>query len=83
MAQTVPQIIEGKGGSAAVAKAIGVEPSAVRMMKHRGKFPRAVWPEIMTAYPDITLEVLKATELEPPGPPPSPVVGRASASPGP
>lgn len=62
MVQTVAQIIEAKGGSAAVAKAIGVEATAVRMMKHRGKIPRAVWPEIMTAYPDLTLDVLKATE---------------------
>jgi hypothetical protein len=63
MAQTVAQIIEGKGGSAAFAKAIGLEASAVRMMKHRNKLPRAVWPEIMTAFADLTLDVLKGTEI--------------------
>lgn len=62
MTRTAAQIIEEKGGSAAFAKACGVEPSAVRMMKHRNKLPRSAWPEIMTAFPDLTLEVLKATE---------------------
>lgn len=62
MAQTAAQIIEDKGGSAAFAKACGLEPSAVRMMKHRNKLPRTVWPEIMTAFPDLTLDVLKASE---------------------
>ena len=64
MVQTVAQIIDGKGGSAAFAKSCGLEPSAVRMMKHRNKLPRAAWPEIMTAFPDLTLDVLKATEAQ-------------------
>lgn len=64
MAQTASQIIDAKGGSAAFAKAAGLEPTAVRMMKHRNKLPRAAWPEIMTAFADITLDVLIATESE-------------------
>ncbi len=35
------------------------------MMKHRNKLPRPVWPEILTAFPDITLEGLKALERKP------------------
>jgi hypothetical protein len=62
MSQTAAQIIEEKGGSAAFAKACGLEPSAVRMMKHRNKLPRSVWPEVMTAFPDLTLDVLMVTE---------------------
>lgn len=62
MDQTVGQIIEAKGGSAAFAKACGLEASAVRMMKYRNKLPRTAWPEIMTAFPDLTLDVLRASE---------------------
>lgn len=66
MAQNTAQIIESKGGSAAFAKACGLEPSAVRMMKHRNKLPRSAWPEIMTAFPDLTLDVLRASEAAAP-----------------
>lgn len=62
MSQTAAQIIEAKGGATAFAKAAGLEPSAVRMMKHRNKLPRSVWPEVMTAFSDLTLDVLRATE---------------------
>lgn len=65
MVRTASQIIEDKGGSAEFARACGLEPAAVRMMKHRNKLPRAAWPEIMTAFPDVTLDVLKASEGAP------------------
>jgi hypothetical protein len=60
--RTPADIIEAKGGPAAFAAAIGAEPTAVRMMKHRNKLPRKVWPEILTAYPDITMATLQAAE---------------------
>jgi hypothetical protein len=56
------QLIDEKGGPAVFAAAIGKEPGAVRMMKHRGSLPRSVWPEIQRAFPDVTLEVLLKTE---------------------
>lgn len=62
MFETAADLIDAKGGPAAVAKAIGSDPGAVRMMKHRNKLPRAVWPEIVEAYPDVTLDKLKAIE---------------------
>jgi hypothetical protein len=62
MFQTAAELIEAKGGPAAFAKAIGSDPGAVRMMKHRNKLPRTVWPEIVEAYEDITLADLKAIE---------------------
>lgn len=62
------QIIDAKGGPAKFAEAIGSTPGAVRMMKLRRKFPRTVWPEIMTAYPEFTLEKLKQIERAPRAP---------------
>lgn len=59
---TPAQLIEDKGGPAAFARAIGRDPTAVRMMKHRQSLPRAIWPEIIEAFPDITLDDLKAIE---------------------
>lgn len=55
-------LIAAKGGSAAFARAIGREPGAVRMMKLRGALPRSAWPEIIEAFPDITLDDLKEIE---------------------
>lgn len=52
------QIIDDKGGSAAVASKVGRRPGAVRAWKHRNRFPREAWPEIIGAYPDITLATL-------------------------
>lgn len=56
------QLIDRKGGTNTFAAAIGKRPGAVRMMRHRKRLPREVWPEIMTAFPDVSLEDLLATE---------------------
>jgi hypothetical protein len=64
MFQTAADLIDAKGGPAAFAKAIGSDPGAVRMMKHRNKLPRTVWPEIVEAYQDISLSDLKAIEAQ-------------------
>lgn len=58
MDESPAQIIEAKGGAAAVASAVGRKPGAVRAWKSRNILPREAWPEIMTAYPDLTLERL-------------------------
>lgn len=65
MTYTVSQIIEAKGGPAAVAAKVGRKPGAVRAWKHRGIFPRSAWPEITAAYPDLTVTELKALEARP------------------
>lgn len=50
------------GGASNVAKLVGKKPNAVRMWVHRGVVPRSVWPELLDAFPDLTLERLKAVE---------------------
>ena len=60
--ETPAQIIEKKGGPAAFAEAIGKTPGAVRVMKCRNRFPRKVWPEIVRAFPDLTLDRLEQLE---------------------
>ena len=56
------EFIDKKGGPAAVARATGYKPGAVALWRHRNKLPRTAWPEIIDAYPDITLSELKAIE---------------------
>jgi hypothetical protein len=63
-AHPVAKFIEAKGGSTAVAEAIGRKPGAVRMMKHRQRIPREVWPELVDAYDDVTLDMLKQIEAQ-------------------
>ena len=50
-------------GAGAVAQKVGRSLGAVRVWKHRNKFPREVWPELMQAFPgEITLDRLIKTE---------------------
>lgn len=62
MFKTVGEIIDAKGGNAAVASATGYDPGAVALWRHRNKLPRRAWPEIMTAWPDVKLGHLLALE---------------------
>lgn len=62
MLRTAAEIIDAKGGPAAIERATGHKAGAVSVWRHRNRIPRSAWPEIMTAFPDITLDVLKATE---------------------
>lgn len=64
MRKSPAQLIDEKGGPAAFAKAIGREPTAVRMMKHRDRIPRSVWPEVVEAFPDVTLDDLRDIERQ-------------------
>ena len=63
MSESPTQIIEAKGGPAAMAAAVGKKPGAVRAWKFRNILPREAWPEIMQAYPDLTLDRLVAIEM--------------------
>lgn len=59
---TPSSTIDEKGGPAVFAAAVGKRPGAVRAWKHRNQFPRDAWPEIMRAFPDISLDRLMAME---------------------
>lgn len=54
--------IVGAKGAKAIADTIGVPASRVRVWKSRGVIPRSAWAELIDAFPDITLEKLKAGE---------------------
>jgi len=55
-------IDERLGGTGQVARAVGRGPNAVRMWIHRRRIPRAVWPDILKAYPKVKLDELRAVE---------------------
>lgn len=56
------EIIEGLGGATAVAQATGYEPNAVRQWKHRKRLPRKAWPDLIAAFPGVTMDVLLKAE---------------------
>lgn len=49
----------GEKGVTAVAEATGRSEGAVRVWKHRKRFPREAWLELNKAYPELTLDVLR------------------------
>lgn len=61
MDNPVAQFIEARG-EAALAEAAGVEPNTVRVWKARNRIPRKAWPELIAAFPDVTMDVLLGTE---------------------
>jgi hypothetical protein len=61
MVRSAAEFIEAKGVPALVA-ATGRTPGAIRVWKHRSRFPREAWLELAQAFPELTLEVL--TDLE-------------------
>lgn len=62
MTQSAADEIDAHGGPAKFAEAIGQTPGVVRAWKHRGIIPRSAWPEIIEAFPDLTLARLKQLE---------------------
>jgi hypothetical protein len=62
MIKSPAEIIVDKGGPAEFAAKVGKEANAVRLWKYRNRFPRNAWPEIIAAYPDLTLAMLKRVE---------------------
>lgn len=55
---TPATFIKSKGVSA-IAEATGRSAGAVRVWKHRNRFPREAWLELSTAFPELTLDVLR------------------------
>lgn len=53
-------LIDAKG-TKAIAEATGQPPAHVRVWKHR-RIPRAVYADLITAFPDVTLDMLRAGE---------------------
>lgn len=51
------------GGAAKVAAALSMKAGAVRAWTHRNEIPRRAWPELIDAFPAVTLDALRATEL--------------------
>jgi hypothetical protein len=68
---TPAEFIDEKGGPAAMARAIEeacpqlerpINAGSIALWRHRNKIPRANWPEVMDAYPDLTMPDLRAME---------------------
>lgn len=59
--ETPAQFIETVGVSS-VAKATGRTDGAVKVWKHRNKFPREAWLELNKTYPALSLDELKRLE---------------------
>ncbi len=56
----------GEKGVTAIRLATGRSEGAVRVWKHRNRFPRDVWPELATAFPEeLNLDVLRLIEFAP------------------
>ena len=62
MKHPVAQFIDQMGGPSKVARAINYAPGAVAQWKVKRRIPRSAWPEIMTAWPEVTLDALMAVE---------------------
>lgn len=61
--QSPKQFIRAKGGPHQMARALGrTDPRPVCMWSVRNRIPRKVWPEIIDAFPEVTLAELKAVE---------------------
>jgi hypothetical protein len=58
----VAQLVGELGGPDALAGKLNVKPATVKMWAFRGAVPRRVWPELLDAYPDMTLDRLKDVE---------------------
>lgn len=54
--------IEERGGAHQLARALDVKPVNVRMWKMRKSIPRSAWPEIIDAFPGVTMDELRAIE---------------------
>jgi hypothetical protein len=62
MDSAVAQIIKARGGPEQFGRPLKASAATVRIWKVRKKFPRSRWAEILEAYPDLTLDELKAVE---------------------
>lgn len=63
MIRSATHFIEHKGAQA-VADATGRSLGAIRVWKHRNRFPREAWLELSQAFPELTLNELKRLEVK-------------------
>lgn len=61
MTKSPAELITDKGVSP-IAEATKAQPVTVRMWRYRNQIPRSVWPELVRAFPDLTLEKLVKLE---------------------
>lgn len=52
--------IVGAKGAKVIADKLGVPAGRVRVWKSRKVIPRSAWAELIDAFPDVTLDMLKA-----------------------
>lgn len=55
-------LIAELGGPHAVAEKVGRRPGAVRMWVNRDVLPRPAWPELLSAFPQLTMDDLRDVE---------------------
>lgn len=61
--QSPREFIKDRGGPHAMARKLGREdPRPVAMWSTRNRIPRKAWPDIIDAYPEVTLDELRALE---------------------
>jgi hypothetical protein len=58
----IEAFIEAHGGAETVAEKLGGRVNTVRVWRSRGFIPRAKWPRLMRAFPDVTLTELEQIE---------------------
>ncbi len=61
---TVSDFIGGLGGNSQVAALTGRKAGAVAVWVYRRKIPRTAWPELIKAFPSLTLEQLLELERQ-------------------
>lgn len=58
----VAQFVRDLGGPHLVAEKLNTSPEAVRMWAFRNAIPRRVWPDVIDAFPNVTLDKLRLIE---------------------
>lgn len=58
----VAQLVSDLGGAQVVAEALKTKERTVHMWIHRKGIPRARWPEVIDAFPQMTLDRLREVE---------------------
>lgn len=58
---TVADIIDSRGAKT-IGDRTGIPVGRIRVWKHRQRIPRSAWPDLIEAFPDLTLEALKQAE---------------------
>lgn len=59
---TPAEFIDENGGPTVIARRTGRRPGAVALWRHRNKIPRSAWPELLDAFPQLTMDDLRCIE---------------------